>query len=55
MRNLNELMRVRKREEEKKILEKFKDISKELGKLGRPKKPQRSASIFSLKPPILPK
>jgi hypothetical protein len=49
VRNLNELMRVRKREEEKRILEKFKDISKELGKIGRAKETQRSASIASLK------
>ena len=49
MRNLNELVRVRKREEEKRILEKFKDISKELGRIGRLKEMQRSASIASLK------
>jgi hypothetical protein len=41
-------MRVRKREEEKKILEKFKDISKELGKINR-NMVNRSASITTLK------
>lgn len=51
VRNLNELVRARKREEERKILEKFRDISKELAKIGRTKAEGRSASISSLAAP----
>ena len=48
MRNLNELMKIKKREEEKKILEKFKEISKEFNKIHKMKSLKSSPSSTSL-------
>ena len=48
MRNLNELMKIKKREEEKKILEKFKEISKEFNKIHKMKSFRNSPSATSL-------
>ena len=46
-RQLHELMTMRKREEEKKILEKFKDISKEFAKLSRNRSFKSRTSLAS--------
>jgi hypothetical protein len=48
MRNLNELLKIKKREDERKIIEKYKEISKEFNKINKMKSLKRSSSISSL-------